>query len=443
MTITDEMKKAIELIETTNECIYITGKAGTGKTTFLRWLASNSQKRLVVTASTGIAAINAGGVTLHSLLNIPFGVLNPNLPITQGLPPHKYELINSIDVLVIDEISMVRPDTIDYIDKKLRVFRNNRQPFGGVQIVMFGDLYQLPPVVPINEKDILLQFYSGIYFFYANVLRHCGFHIIELNHIFRQTDSRFIEILNHIRSYQLTQEDIEELSELRNRKESSNYNGNHIHICAYKKDVQRINEELLGTPTHTYHAIIEKDFNAGSAPCDIKLSLRVGARVMMLVNDSKFQLYCNGSLGIVEGLSDKVVTVKLDNGHTIAIERCEWSAKEYKMKEGKIISEVKGACKQFPLTLAWAITIHKSQGLTFDNIVIHAKEVFCPGQVYVALSRCTSLQGIVSDVFIDRKHILPDEELLLFEKSYNQTNYIYNNETYKLMTHESIDNTSR
>lgn len=438
--ITDEMKKAIELIETTNRCIYITGKAGTGKTTFLKNLVTNCKKKIIITASTGIAAINAGGVTLHSLLNIPFGVLDPYLPVTQGLPPYKYELINSIEVLVIDEISMVRPDTIDYIDKKLRVFRNNREPFGGVQVVMFGDLYQLPPVVPTNEKDILLQFYRGVYFFYANVLRYCGFHIVELNHIFRQTDQKFINILNNIRSYRPTQEDIEELAELRNRKESCNYDGSHIHICAYKRDVQRINEELLGTPSHIYHAVIEKDFNANFAPCDIKLSLRVGARVMMLVND-KFQLYCNGSLGVVEGLSDKVVTVKLDNGCSVAVERYEWSAKEYKMKDGKIISETKGTCKQFPLTLAWAITIHKSQGLTFDNIVIHAKEVFCSGQVYVALSRCTSLQGIVSDVFIDHKHILPDEELVIFEKSYKETNYIYNSETYKIMTHESIEST--
>lgn len=439
MTITDEMKKAIELIATTNECVYITGKAGTGKTTFLKKLPSFCEKRIVVTASTGIAAINAGGVTLHSLLNIPFGVHDPNATIQHGIIPTKYELINSIDVLVIDEISMVRPDTIDYADQKLRLYRNSEEPFGGVQIVMFGDLYQLPPVVTANERDVLLQFYSGPYFFHSKALRKCGFHIIELNQIFRQTDSRFIEILNNIRSYRLTQDDIDDLSELRNRMESNNYDNKRIHICSYRKDVQRINEELLGTPTHTYDAVLDKDFNPSSAPCDMKLSLRVGARVMMLINDP-FQIYCNGSLGVVVSLNNKTVTVKLDNGCTVAVERHEWSVKEYKVQDGKITSETKGTCTQFPLTLAWAITIHKSQGLTFDSVVIHAKEVFCPGQIYVALSRCTSLQGIVSDVFIDKKHILPDNELLVFEKSYKNAGYYFNQETYKLIKHESTEN---
>lgn len=431
MTITDEMKKAIELIETTNESVYITGKAGTGKTTFLKWLVSNCKKKFVVTASTGIAAINAGGVTLHSFLNIPFGVHNPNSAVTQ-FNHAKIELMNTIDALIIDEISMVRPDTIDYIDQKLRMYRNSDEPFGGVQIIMFGDLYQLPPVVTNNEKDILLQFYRGVYFFYAYVFRKHGFHIVELNHIFRQTNPRFIEILNNIRSYKLTQEDIEDLEVLRDRKLSEEYDNQYIHICSYRKDVQRINEELLGTPTHTYYATIEKDFNLSSAPCDRKLSLRVGARVMMLIND-KAHVYCNGSLGVVVGLDDKVVKVQLDNGCTVAVERCEWSAQEYKMKNGKIVSEIKGTCKQFPLTLAWAITIHKSQGLTFDHVVVHTKGVFCPGQVYVALSRCTSLEGIISDVFIDHRHIFPDDELLAFEKAYNATHNFFNRETYKLM----------
>ena len=203
--------------------------------------------------------------------------------------------------------------------------------------------------------------------------------------------------------------------------------------------MQRINEELLGTPTHTYDAVLDKDFNPSSAPCDLKLSLRVGARVMMLINDP-FQIYCNGSLGVVVSLNNKTVTVKLDNGCTVAVERHEWSVKEYKVQDGKITSETKGTCTQFPLTLAWAITIHKSQGLTFDSVVIHAKEVFCPGQIYVALSRCTSLQGIVSDVFIDKKHILPDNELLVFEKSYKNAGYYFNQETYKSIKHESTEN---
>lgn len=432
ITLTDEMKQAIKLIETTDSAIYITGKAGTGKTTFLKYIVENIQKRFVITASTGIAAINAGGVTLHSLLNIPFGVLSPNETIKTGFNDEKKELLNAIDVLIIDEISMVRPDVIDYIDRKLQIYRESSLPFGGVQVIMFGDLYQLPPVVTNNEKDILLQLYRGVYFFYAHVFRNHGFQIVELNHIFRQSDTRFIEILNHIRSYQITKEDIEDLEELRDKKQSDRFDNRYIHICSYKKDVKRINEELLGEPTHTFYAQIQNDFNLNSAPCDRKLMLRVGARVMMLIND-RFHLYCNGSLGIVEGIDEKVVTVKLDNGCTIGVERCEWTAYEYRMVDGKIKNVAKGSCKQFPITLAWAITIHKSQGLTFDNVVIHTQGVFCPGQIYVALSRCTSLEGIISDSFIDKRHILPDQELLSFERAYKNCNYHFNIDTYKKM----------
>lgn len=432
ITLTDEMEQAIKLIETTDSAIYITGKAGTGKTTFLKYIVENIQKRFVITASTGIAAINAGGVTLHSLLNIPFGVLNPNETIKTGFNDEKKELLNAIDVLIIDEISMVRPDVIDYIDRKLQIYRESSLPFGGVQVIMFGDLYQLPPVVTNNEKDILLQLYRGVYFFYAHVFRNHGFQIVELNHIFRQSDTRFIEILNHIRSYQITKEDIEDLEELRDKKQSDRFDNRYIHICSYKKDVKQINEELLGEPTHTFYAQIQNDFNLNSAPCDRKLMLRVGARVMMLIND-RFHLYCNGSLGIVEDIDDKVVTVKLDNGCTIGVERCEWTAYEYRMVDGKIKNVAKGSCKQFPITLAWAITIHKSQGLTFDNVVIHTQGVFCPGQIYVALSRCTSLEGIISDSFIDKRHILPDQELLSFERAYKNCNYHFNIDTYKKM----------
>lgn len=432
ITLTDEMKQAIRLIETTDTAIYITGKAGTGKTTFLKYIVNNIQKKFVITASTGIAAINAGGVTLHSLLSIPFGVLNPNETIKTGFNENKKAILNAIDVLIIDEISMVRPDVIDYVDRKLRIYRDNELPFGGVQIIMFGDLYQLPPVVTNNEKDILLQLYKGAYFFYAHVFRKSGFKIIELNRIFRQSDLRFIEILNHIRSYTITNEDIEDLEELRDKRLSNEFDNQYIHICSYKKDVQRINEELLGEPTHTFYAQLQNDFNINSAPCDRKLMLRVGARVMMLVND-RFHLYCNGSLGIVESIDDKTVVIKLDNGCTIGVERCEWTSYEYRMVDGKIKSVMKGSCKQFPITLAWAITIHKSQGLTFDKIVIHTQGVFCPGQLYVALSRCTSLQGIISDSFIDKRHILPDMELIEFEQAYKKADYFFDKNTYKLM----------
>ena len=436
MIITDEMKRAIDLIENTNDCIYITGKAGTGKTTFLRHIVQACKKKFVVTASTGIAAINAGGVTLHSLFNIPLGVNSPNEKVT-SINKFKIELMNAIDVLIIDEISMVRPDTIDYINQKLRIYRKSKEPFGGVQVVMFGDLYQLPPVVKGDERAILLEFYQGVYFFHANVFQECGFHIVELNQVFRQSDPHFVEMLNRIRSYRPTSEDINHLEELRNKRKCADYAGKHIHICSLRQDVQRINSELLGKATHTYNAIITDNFNINSAPCEEKLSLRVGARIMMLVNN-KNDGYCNGSLGIIESLEDEYISVRLDDDRVVGVLRYEWSTIEYKMKDGKIESEIKGTCKQFPVTLAWAITIHKSQGLTFDSIAIHTQNVFCPGQIYVALSRCTSLEGIVSDVFIGRRHIFPNYELLSFEKAYKQNGYIFNNKTYDFMKkHES------
>lgn len=432
ITITDDMKKAVELIEQTNQHIFITGKAGTGKTTFLRYIVSNIKKRFVISASTGIAAINAGGVTLHSLLRIPLGVLPPNAAIKGMLPKDKFILLNSIDALIIDEISMVRPDVLDYVDKRLRQVRGSEEPFGGIQIIMFGDLYQLPPVVKNEEANILEAFYDGYYFFNAQVFKEVGFNVVELNHIFRQSDPRFIEILNNIRSYKITEGDIEDLGALRDKYMSEKYDTTAIHICTHRKDVERINKSMLNEPTHTFEAQIEKEFNIGHAPCDKELELRIGARVMTLVNN-KTQGFYNGSLGVVQDIADDKILVALDNGCTAVIERYTWEACDYVTENGKIVKKVKGSCTQFPLTLAWAITIHKSQGLTFDQIVIHTKGVFCPGQIYVALSRCTSMEGVISDSFISQRHIMPDEDLMAFENAYKQTNNYFGKETQKLI----------
>lgn len=432
MELTSEMTKAFQLIEGTTQCLYITGKAGTGKTTFLKYIVEHTSKRLIVTASTGIAAINAGGVTLHSLFKIPLDIQNPNTTLRSRINPDSTKLFESLELLIIDEISMVRPDTIDFVDRVLRLYRMNDEPFGGVQVVMFGDLYQLPPVVRNDEKNVLLTLYRGVYFFYAHIFKDCGFQLIELTKVFRQSDERFVEILNNIRNYKLTNRDINDLDKLRDRRESRNYDNNYIHICSFRKDVQKINAEMLGTPTHVYEAKIDKDFPEGSAPCDKQLQLRVGARVMMLVNDSH-KLYCNGSMGTVTALTESTVSVKLDTGIDIAVQPFKWSAHEYKVKDDKIEKLDKGCCQQFPVTLAWAITIHKSQGLTFDKIVLHTRKIFAPGQLYVALSRCTSMQGIISESYIDKRFIIPDNELIAFEKAVKANGNIFNRDTYRLM----------
>lgn len=431
MTITNEMQRAIELIETTDDPIYITGKAGTGKTTLLKYIISTIRKQFVVTAPTGVAAINAGGVTLHSLLNIPFGCLDEKTAIGK-LPPKKVKLINSIDAIIIDEVSMVRPDLLDFVDRKLRTYRVDDRPFGGLQLIMFGDLYQLPPVVKADERKILQELYKGDYFFYAHVLKETGFNVVELSTIFRQTDQRFIRILNNIRSYNLPVEDMEELAERKDTAEAGQYDNGSIHICTHRNDVQKINTEMLGSYTHTFVAEIKDKFNPNNAPCEIELKIREGARVMLLTNNSEAG-YHNGSLGNVTGIEDTKIKVKLDNDLEVVVERHTWEAVEYEMEGKKVVSKTVGSCTQFPLALAWAITIHKSQGLTFDQVTVHCKRAFCAGQVYVALSRCTSLEGVVLDSFVTKRHIMPDSDLVRFEKALQQTEGEFTEETYNLL----------
>lgn len=432
MTITDEMKKAIDIIENTDEPIYITGKAGTGKTTLLRYIVQTVKKDFVVTAPTGVAAINAGGMTLHSLLNIPFGCLDDSTNLG-GLPPNKKKLINKIDAIIIDEVSMVRPDLLDFIDRKLRAYRVCDRPFGGVQMIMIGDLYQLPPVIKSDEEKVIRRTYKGDFFFFAKVFKNIGFHIVELNHIFRQSDPKFISILNNIRSYKLPIGDMDELAELRDKVKSEDYDSQAIHICTHKRDVQSINTKLLGEATHTFTATITGKFSDKVAPCDMELKLREGARVMLLVNDRDGKYY-NGSLGNVKEFVEDKITVVLDDGEEVFVEPHKWEAYEYKIKDDQVTKTSVGTCTQYPLTLAWAITIHKSQGLTFPKIVVHNKYTFCPGQIYVALSRCTSMEGITLDSYITKRHIMPDDDLIRFEEAVQQTGGDFNSETYRILS---------
>ena len=430
MELTDEMSRAFQIIEETTDSLFITGKAGTGKTTFLKYIVENTHKNIIVAASTGIAAINAGGVTLHSLFGIPFDLQGPNSPIKGKLYRDKFELFGKLDTLIIDEASMVRPDVLDYVDRKLRLYRMNELPFGGIQIVLFGDLFQLPPVIKKNEEIILNQWYRGNYFFHSHALREVGFQIIELTKVFRQKDERFVNMLNRIREYQLLSMDIDDLSELRDNRESKDFNTQAIHICSLRRDADKINNQMIGEATHSFTAEFKDAFNPKNAPCDLDLKLRVGARVMTLVNDNRQGFY-NGSMGTVTDISATKIGVMLDAGHQVIIEPFTWVDREYKVNDNEIETIEKGSCRQFPLTLGWAITIHKSQGLTFDNVVIHCPYTFAPGMLYVALSRCTSMQGIVTDFFINKRAIIKDKELITFNQICKNNGNKFNLDVYR------------
>lgn len=424
MTLTDEMKEAVDIISNTRNNVFITGKAGTGKTTLLKYLIENVKKEFVVAAPTGVAAINAGGATLHSIFNIPFEPHIPTSEVKMNMNKNKIDVVFSLDVLIIDEVSMVRPDTIDYIDKKMQMCRNNNKPFGGAQIVMIGDLFQLPAVITRSEENVLRRYYNGMHFFNAISFQKKGFNIIELSHVFRQSDENFISLLNKIRDYSASEDELDALAELRNKKESKSFNGKSIHICTHRDIVDEINTTMLGKHTHSYKALLSGKFKESSIPCNEELRLRVGARVMILVN-GKNQEFCNGTLGVITELNDFFITIITDDEREVILGKYEWFDYSYTVKDGKIEKVKNGSCKQFPVTLAWAITVHKSQGLTFDNVVLHIDRSFTPGQVYVALSRCRTMEGIVSDSYITKRHIIANEELLNFEHKYKNNRYTY------------------
>lgn len=416
MTVTDEMKEAVRLITTTDNNVFITGKAGTGKTTFLRHL-QGMLDRCVVAAPTGVAAINARGVTLHSLFAIPFTPQPPGFGIDLKMRKDRIELIRGIRTLIIDEISMVRADIMDHIDMKLRAIRENGLPFGGVKLVMFGDLFQLPPVVTKKDREILEKYYDNYYFFNAKAFGRCGFKVVELTRIFRQADPTFTGILNRIRSYQAEPEDLEALSERRDKEAGSMFDDGRVHLCTHRAETDRINAANLGEPTFSSMAAITGTFPESSAPCDLKLDLRVGARIMAIRNDRSSGYY-NGMLGVVKAIGDNKVIARMDSGAMVEFEKYTWENLKYTMHKNELATESIGTCRQFPITLAWAVTIHKSQGLTFDKVALHVDRTFCAGQLYVALSRCRTLEGIVTDSFIRQRMVIPEYALTDFERTY-------------------------
>ncbi|GAA4419866.1 helix-turn-helix domain-containing protein [Nibrella viscosa] len=387
----------------TNRNIFLTGKAGTGKTTFLHAIKTQTAKRLVVVAPTGVAAINAGGVTIHSFFQLPFGPLIPGAQReARKFGRDKINLLRTLDLLVIDEVSMVRADVLDGIDEVLRRFRHRPEPFGGVQLLMIGDMQQLPPVIRDEEWALLSPHYSSGYFFGSKALQNTPYVSIELTHIYRQSDNRFIEILNGVREKNITAPQLEEL----NRRHLPNFKpaeeDAYITLSTHNASAQQINSrrlQELATPLVRFEASIDGDFPAHAYPADAELELKVGAQVMFIKNDmSREKRFYNGKLGRITEIAEDVIFVKsADSADEIAVLPVDWSNHKYSLDPAtkEINAEVVGTFRQYPLRLAWAITIHKSQGLTFERAIIDAGAAFAHGQVYVALSRCKTLEGIV------------------------------------------------
>jgi hypothetical protein len=404
-----ELKLAEAFVESTGSHVFLTGRAGTGKTTFLQGLKKRSVKRMVVTAPTGVAAINAGGVTLHSFFQLPFGPFIPgSAPLETGqrrffrFGKEKKRIIRSLDMLVIDEISMVRADLLDAVDDVLRRIRRDDRPFGGVQLLMIGDLFQLPPVAKADEWRLLKTRYDSVYFFSSHAVRPSELVVVELKHIYRQSDAGFIRVLNRVRENRLDGAAVAALNRRYQEDVSRQADGGWITLTTHNKNADAINRSRLASlPGREFRfaAHVEGDFPEHNYPAPAELVLKKGAQVMFLKNDpSPEKRYFNGKIGTVQGVTADGVRIVCDGEkNPIGVEALAWENIRYAMDpdDERIREEITGSFKQIPLKPAWAITIHKSQGLTFDRAIIDAGAAFAHGQVYVALSRCRTLDGMV------------------------------------------------
>lgn len=436
----DPLIAAEKFINHTNQHVFLTGKAGTGKTTFLKNIVQNTHKKIIVTAPTGIAALNAGGVTLHSQFQLPLSGFLPTskelfvqnnikFETKQSLMRHmrmadvKRKALREAEVIVIDEVSMLRADILDAIDHVLRSVRRNRNPYGGAQMLFIGDMLQLPPVVKNEEWQYLKEYYDSAFFFDAQVIKEAPPIYLELEKIYRQKDRIFTDILNNLRHNAVTEHDLRILNDRYIPNFTPAKNEGYITLTTHNRIADEKNQQELNnlqTKSESYKAIVGLDFPENMYPCEVDLKLKIGAQIMFIKNDlNAAKRYFNGKIGWVESFQDDTIGIRLDNDEIIYAERYEWKNIRYSIDENtkSINEEVLGTFLQFPIRLAWAITIHKSQGLTFEKAILDVRNVFASGQSYVALSRLTSLEGLVLTSPFSQKGIQPDDAITTFEMS--------------------------
>ena len=434
-----EFQDAWSVIRKTHRSVFLTGKAGTGKSTFLKYICANTTKNHIVLAPTGIAAVNVGGQTMHSFFKIPFKPMVPDDPDYANptrmrkmlrYTKEKVKLIRELELIIIDEISMVRADIIDFVDRVLRVYSGNmREPFGGKQLLLVGDIFQLEPVVTHDTRDILRRYYKNFFFFNARAFAQINLVAIELRKIYRQSDNDFIALLDRIRINRASSTDIARLNQ-RCNPDYHEVNDDFVITLATRRDtVDSINDDhmkALKTPEYVYEGAIEGDFPENSLPTAYNLALKEGAQVIFIRNDKEGR-WCNGTIARITKLTDTRVYVALENGKEMAVEREIWENMQYTYneKEKKVEEKVLGSFSQIPIKPAWALTVHRSQGLTFNKVVIDfAGGAFTGGQTYVALSRCTSLEGITLLKPLSERDIIVSMAVVDFSRQFNNRQII-------------------